>query len=99
MSADRGSDLLKQRYTEKDLRELLEATAIDGIRIVDFFPKGIPAPDGGWGVWHVPKDRLADLLAGLLKVEAIPNIKIFPKGIPFPDVFEVVVEAGSQRRA
>jgi hypothetical protein len=99
MSDKRGSDLLRQRYTEKDLSELLESTAaVDGARLVDFFPKGIPDPEGGWGVWHVPKDRLNDLLASLLKVKSIPNIKIFPKGIPFPDMFEVVAEAGAQRR-
>lgn len=98
MNAQRGSDLLKHRYTERDLGELLEATAIDGVQLVDFFPKGIPAPDGGWGVWHVPRDRVADLLANLLNVKAVPNIKVFPIGIPFPDMFEVVAHAGSLRQ-
>jgi hypothetical protein len=83
MNAPRGSDLLKHRYTERDLEELLEASAIDGVKVVDFFPKGIPAPDGGWGVWHVPNDRVADLLANLLKLKAVPNIRLFPKGAQF----------------
>ena len=43
ISAPRGSDLLKHRYTERDLEELLQASAIDGVELVDFFPKGIPA--------------------------------------------------------
>ena len=49
ISAPRGSDLLKHRYTERDLEELLQASAIDGVKLVDFFPKGIPASDSGWG--------------------------------------------------
>ena len=80
ISAPRGSDLLKHRYTERDLEELLQASAIDGVKLVDFFPKGIPASDSGWGVWHVPNDRVADLLANLLKLKAAPNIRLFPKG-------------------
>jgi hypothetical protein len=79
MSAPRGSDLLKHRYTERDLEELLEASAIDGVKLVDFFPKGIPAPDGGWGVWHVSNDRVADLLANLLRLKAVPNIMASPR--------------------
>ena len=80
ISAPRGSDSLKHRYTERDLEELLQASAIDGVKLVDFFPKGIPASDSGWGVWHVPNDRVADLLANLLKLKTAPNIRLFPKG-------------------
>ena len=98
MAENRGSDLLKNRFTERDLEELIEASAIDGVKLVEFFPKGIPVPDGGRGVWHVPRERIADLLANLLRVREVPNVRIFPKGIPFPDMFEVVAEAGSLRR-
>jgi len=94
----RGSDLLKNRYTEHDLEKLLAAGDVDGVDLVDFFPIGIPAPDGSWGVWQVKRDHLTVLLERLTKLEHIPVIKVFPKGIPYPDMFDVIFEAGSQRR-
>ncbi len=75
----RGSELLKRRYTEEDLMALLAATALDGVTLVDFFPKGIPAPDGGWGVWRVGQDQLLDLLRSILKQVQIPHLRVFPK--------------------
>jgi len=92
----RGSELLQHRWTEKDLQHLLD---IDhpGAKLVEFFPKGIPAPDGGWGTWQVNRDALAELIKKLLSADRIPGIHVFPKGIPFPDVFDVVFEAGSIR--
>lgn len=97
MAKARGSDLLKNRYTEKDLSALLESTAIEGVTLVDFFPKGIPNPDGGWGVYWVGHDRILDLLQALLAQPQIPHFKVFPKGVPVVDNFEVVVRGGSAR--
>jgi len=93
----RGSEFLRRRYTEKDLEALLVATEGTDVTLADFFPIGIPAPDGGWGVWKVKPGALAQLLERLLKLEKVPNIKVFPRGIPRPDVFEVHLEAGSRR--
>lgn len=95
--AARGSDLLKRRYSERDLKDLLEIAQIDGVRIADFFPIGIPAPDGGWGVLRVKPEVIGSLLEKLLTLEQIPNIKVFPRGIPRPDIFDVHIEAGSRR--
>lgn len=80
------------------MEKLLAVGDADGIDLVDFFPIGIPAPDGSWGVWHVKRNNLSALLERLTKLEHIPVFKVFPKGIPVPDMFEVVFEAGFQRR-
>lgn len=92
----RGSEVLKQRWTEDDLTRMLEQPH-DGVELVEFFPKGIPAPDGGWGTWRVKPEALTKLIETLVKERKVPGIRIFPKGIPRPDVFEVMFEAGSAR--
>ncbi|WP_432837810.1 hypothetical protein [Dactylosporangium sp. CA-092794] len=94
----RGSELLKHRYTERDLEELITLGHQDGIDLVDFFPLGIPNPDGGWGVWRVRPEVLGGLIDRLIQLERVPNFKVFPKGIPSLDAFDVVFEAGSGRR-
>jgi len=94
----RGSDLLKHRFTEEDLAKVLDLGEIEGVQFVDFFPLGIPAPDGARGVWHTRPEVLLELLDRLVKLERVPVIKVFPKGIPYPEMFEVAFEAGSGRR-
>jgi hypothetical protein len=94
----RGSDRLKHRYGAAELEQLLEVGDRVEARLVDFFPIGIPDPDGGWGVWNVHPDRIGSLLEALLQHTSVPGLKIFPRGIPSPDVLEVVFEAGSARR-
>jgi hypothetical protein len=93
----RGSTLLKQRYGEAELKELIEVGERHA-KLVDFFPIGIPAPDGGWGVWRVKPEIAHDLIRDLLKLHQVPGLRIFPKGIPFPEEFEVIFEAGAARR-
>jgi hypothetical protein len=90
----RGSELLARKWTERDLTSLVDLEH-DGVSLVEFFPKGIPAPDGGWGTWHVKSDSLLKFLEKLLRHEKIPGIRIFPKGIPVVDQFDVNFTAGS----
>lgn len=92
----KGSELLAHKWNERDLAKLLDVEH-DGVSLVEFFPKGIPAPDGGWGTWHVRPDALAKLIAELVKHEKLPGFWVFPKGIPGPEVFEVGFAAGSAR--
>jgi hypothetical protein len=94
----RGSELLRERFNEKDVIQLLELEH-DGVELVEYFPIGIPAPDGVWGWWHVKPDVLTDLINVLIRHRKIPGIIIFPKGIPVPELFEVRFEAGSAREA
>ena len=94
----RGSELLKRRYTDEDLTALVEAAqAVEGVDLVEFFPLGIPGPDGGWGVWHVGRERISDLIAALIAQRHVPHFEVFPKGIPVVDAFEVRFRAGSQQ--
>lgn len=90
----RGSELLKQRYTERDLAELLRLGEREDVQLVEFFPLGIPDPDGGVGGWMVGHGGLQGLLDALLKQRHIPHVIIRPIGVPV-DQFFVQARAGS----
>ncbi len=92
----RGSELLKHRYSGKDLEELLEVgDRLDNVDLVQFFPIGVPVdPDGGTGTWKVGVDNLQDLINALLQQRHIPHIVINPIGVPV-DQFLVGFRAGS----
>ncbi|MCC8937760.1 hypothetical protein CI1B_73870 [Bradyrhizobium ivorense] len=93
----RGSDLLAQRWTKQDLARLVDIEH-DGVNLVEFFPKGIPDPDGGWGTWHVKPDALLKFLGTLLNHDKIPGVWVFPKGLPpVIEGFDVGFQAGSAR--
>jgi hypothetical protein len=56
------------RLGESDVKRIIELSELEGINLVDWQTKGIPAPDQGWGVVIVsPKatSRLVELLAEL----------------------------------
>jgi hypothetical protein len=93
----RGSAQLAGRVKRADLTRLLKSAQLEGVKLVEFFPIGIPAPDGGWGVWHVRPGRVGALLEAILKNRVTPGVTVFPKGIPRPDLFEVTFEVGSAR--
>lgn len=93
----RGSEIVAQRFTEKDLVGLFDLEH-EGVELIEAFPIGIPVPDGGWGTWHVRPGALSGLIAALLQHRHVPGFWVFPKGIPRPDWFEVRFEAGSARQ-
>lgn len=90
----RGSELLKQRWSEADLVRLADVER-DGVELVEIFPRGIPAPDGWTGTFHVHPDALANLLKHLTEGPLIPQFWVGPVGTPWPDLFKVGVAAGS----
>ena len=96
MTKSRGSELLAHKWTEADLAKLLDIEH-QGVTLARFLPKGIPNPDGGWGVWHVVPGAVSDFIAVLLKMKKLPgNIWITPIGVPpGPETFEVGFTAGS----
>ncbi len=96
-SKARGSARLPARVRKADIDRLLKSAQMDGVKLVEYFPIGIPAPDGGWGVWHVRPGRVGTLIEAILKNRLIPGVKVFPKGIPWPKIFEVTFEVGSGR--
>jgi len=93
----RGSARLQKRITKADLEKILRVAQVDGVDLVEFFPLGIPAPDGGWGTWHASPSAVLTLIDRLLRGHVPAVVKVFPLGIPSPDVFKVVFEAGSAR--
>jgi len=93
----RGSELLTARYSEEDLEELLAAGEHAGVHLVDFFPIGVPAFDGGSGTWRVTPEQLPLLIQQLTQLTRPPRMRVFPKGLPAVDAYEVVFEIGSQR--
>ena len=80
----RGSLKLPGRVRKADIDRLVKSAQMDGVKLVEYFPIGIPAPDGGWGVWHVSPGRVGSLIETILKNRLSPGIKVFPKGIPWP---------------
>ena len=93
----RGSAQLSNRVRKADLDRLLKSAQMEGVKLVEFFPVGIPWPDGGWGVWHVRPGKVGTLMEAVLKGRLAPGVRVFPKGIPWPEVFEVAFEIGSAR--
>ena len=95
--AARGSAQLAGRASKAQIDRFLRTAEMDGVKLVEFFPVGIPVPDGGWGVWHVRPGRVGTLIEAILKDRLAPGVKIFPKGIPWPEIFEVTFEVGAAR--
>ena len=94
----RGSAQLTSHFGKADIAKLEKISSSSGVALADWFPQGIPNPDGVWGTWHVKPDAIRNLLDQLLKLEKIPGIRVFPRGIPKPDLFDVVFEAGSAKQ-
>jgi hypothetical protein len=93
----RGSDLLRARYTEDDLNELLLAAENSGAHLLNFFPYGVPAFDGASGTWTITPQQLAGLIEAIVAVRAMPQLRIITKGLPAVEAIEVSFEAGSRR--
>jgi hypothetical protein len=93
----RGSQFLTARYSEGDLEELLAAGEHVGVQLVDFFPIGVPAFEGGSGTWTVTPEQLPALIQALTRVGRPPHMIVIPKGLPAVDSYDVVFEAGTRR--
>jgi len=93
----RGSELLTAQYSEQDLEELLAASEHAGVHLVDFFPIGVPAFDGGSGTWRVTPEQLPILIQRLTQLARPPRMVVFPKGLPAIDGYDVTFEIGSRR--
>jgi hypothetical protein len=93
----RGSSYLPARYSEADLEQLLAVGENAGVQLLDLFPIGVPAFDGGSGTWRVTPEQLPTLIEGLIRLPVVPYVKVFPKGLPATEIFDVVFEVGSRR--
>lgn len=59
------SDVIREAFRNPTVRldddtvgKLVDLTEIDGVDVVDWQTKGIPAPDGSWGVLRVRPSTL-----------------------------------------
>ncbi len=93
----RGSDLLRARYTEDDLNELLLAAESSGAQLLNFFPYGVPAFDGASGTWTITPQQLPGLIEALVGIKVIPQVRVIPKGLPAVDAIDVSFQVGSRR--
>jgi hypothetical protein len=91
-----STDLLREsfkkptvRLSEDSLKHLVALTDLEGVDLIDWQTKGIPAPDGSWGVWRVHPDFVAEVAK--LLAELRQYHWWFPRGIPVIDHFEVHV--------
>jgi hypothetical protein len=91
-----STDLLREsfkkptvRLSEENLKHLVALTDLEGVDLIDWQTKGIPAPDGSWGVWRVQPDFVAEVAK--LLAELRHYHWWFPRGIPVIDHFEVYV--------
>jgi hypothetical protein len=61
-----------------------------GVRLTEWFPRGIPAVEGLAGSIAVSRDLVADTVSELMRAEELRlNITIFPNGIPAVDEYVV----------
>jgi hypothetical protein len=93
----RGSDLLRARYTEDDLNELLVAAEGSGAQLVNLFPIGLPAFDGASGTWKITPEQLPGLFEALVRLKVIPHVRVIPNGLPAVDAIDVSFQVGSRR--
>ena len=77
-------------FTSDDLKQLTSAIQAYGGKIVEYFPCGIPAPDGVWGTVTIRPEAAGDLIQALIKLDKFRlRLDLFPYGIPYPDVVNV----------
>ncbi len=75
-----------RKFNEAQLKEFVNSIDMEGVRITDYFPRGIPEPDVIYGTLHVSPQMLGSVLDRLLKNNvAWGKLEVFPKGIPALD--------------
>jgi hypothetical protein len=77
------------RLDEDSLRHLVRLTELEGVDVVDWQTKGIPGPDGSWGVMRV-SPQISDEVFKILN-ELRHYHWWFPRGIPVFTHYEVQV--------
>ena len=95
---DRIEEFLERSFEEPivrlerdDLRVFIELAGLDGITIVDWHTKGIPAPDVLQGVFQVRPEAAELLFKHLTSLRKWYWHDWFPYGIPVPDGYLVKI--------
>jgi hypothetical protein len=77
------------RLEKDDLRAFIELARTEGVRIVDWHTRGIPAPDVLQGMLQVRPEAIDQVFATLRGMRKWLWHDYFPIGIPKPDEFLV----------
>jgi len=98
LTSERGSDKLqhlkKAEISESQLDRLAGFANEEGIELVDWLVRGIPAVDWLEGSFHVRPNAVGDLINRLVAEGAVRQIVVFPYGIPAVDLVEVRFASG-----
>ena len=87
------------RLSEADMRKVIALSQRKGIKIVDWWIYGQPAPDAIGGTFQIAPRQAGALIQALLGVKGIRSgIEVFPLGIPFPNGVQIRFEAGARVR-
>jgi hypothetical protein len=97
---ERGSSKLVERrwktraFDEQTLNQLAEFLSVDGIDIVDYFPRGIPDPEVIRGTLRTNPAAFATFAERMFQLDNVSwrKLEVFPIGIPWPDVLLVNFE-------
>ena len=93
-----AKDLGKGKMSAGDLKAISKSLANTGkdIKFEKWWWVGQPVPDRFVIQGRLNADRLR-IIAELVKLKSIGDIKIFPKGIPIPDVVDIQINLDLQR--
>jgi hypothetical protein len=87
------------RLSDADVRKVIALSQRKGIKVVDWWMYGQPAPDAIGGTFQVASRQAGSIIQTLLGVKGIrPGIEVFPLGIPFPQGVHVRFQAGARVR-
>ncbi len=101
MNEERGSaKIIRERMGgsgvigEKDLELIARLTKLDNVKLARWWWLGQPAPDVVSGVLDLHRDKLGEVISGLLQTEVPLVVKVFPKGIPWPEEAILTFKSG-----
>jgi hypothetical protein len=105
MAAERGSGRLPhfgghgKTISEDALKRIYSMAEIDGVKLIDWWWLGQPAPDVVGGTFQVDPSALGTIVSNLaLQNEVRLNLQIFPYGIVNPELVNVeFVSQGGER--
>jgi hypothetical protein len=93
MEGTRGSDRLeslkKAEISEEELERLVGFAEEEGVDLVDWLIRGIPAVDSVAGSFHVRPGSLGSLIERLIAEGVVRQVVVFPYGIPATELAEV----------
>ena len=90
MEGTRGSEKLGTgEIAAEDLDRLAGFGELDGVELVGWHRKGIPAIEQILGTFHAQPDAAGTVVQGLATSGLVGGLHVFPKGIPAVTLVEI----------